>query len=289
MSWKTKFEEITKLVHSEQAKFWLNGFWEEGGKEEADKVWDICHTFIELDVGFPILYGGRMREYKESADLDEMKSHVILEKLGETMTVLALRKRLEKLDLDSNKRMALSEYLLDKYGKTPEALCKSPQGTLDPAELKKAEDQLAAAGAALDEAAEALAASEKADAELADALTELKRIEDEYNGKIAKFEAKIANPDTSSMKRSMAKNELAQLQAEDPLPLRKAKLTTKAAKKRAEKQVKRAAASKAAAEKAVAEAEEALQTLKSSGGTGTPQGVLYWMEKTLAEKKKFMR
>merc|ERR1719416_129732 len=68
------------------------------------------------------------------------------------MTVLALRKRLKALDIDNNKRMSISEYLLDKYQKTPQALVAAPQGNVDPAELKAAEDAFAAANAALDKA-----------------------------------------------------------------------------------------------------------------------------------------
>jgi DNA repair exonuclease SbcCD ATPase subunit len=302
MSWHEGFEQLTSLKHSEQAKWWLNGFWDQGGKEEADKIWDITHTFIELDVGFPILYGRRMREYTESADLDEMKSHVILEKLGETMTVMALRKRLQKLDIDNNKRMALSEYLLDKYGKNPADLVNSAQGDVDPDELAAAEKFLAEAGAALDQAAEdaekaaeALKKCQEAEEELKQAVAELEKQEEEYNGKIKKFEDMIADDSLSAMKKARANNELAQLKAEDPLPLRKAKITQKAALRRVEKERKKSAlakeaadATKAAAEEKVKAAEQALADLKSKGGSGTPQGVIYWMEKTLAEKQKFL-
>jgi hypothetical protein len=172
--WKQGFGELTGKIHSDQAKWWLNGFWEEDGDKFADQskfsiytpprpittlkpsprdllVWDITHTFIELDLGYPVLYGSKMREYKEGCDLDEMKSHVILEKLGETMTVRELRTRLQKLDLDNNKRMALSEYLLDKFQRTPEALVNAPQGQVDPAKLEAAEALFAEASAALDQ------------------------------------------------------------------------------------------------------------------------------------------
>jgi DNA repair exonuclease SbcCD ATPase subunit len=303
-AWEEKFGELTQKIHSEQAKWWLNGFWETGGKEKADEIWEIAHKFIECDVGFPILYGGKMREYKETCDLDEMKSHVILEKLGETCTVLALRKRLKALDIDNNNRMALSEYLLDKYQKTPLELVNSPQGTLDPAVLAAAEAVLEAAGKALDSAsadADAAAAAleevKKAEAQLQEAIQELDAQEAEYNGKISALEAKIADDSLSAMKKAKANNELAQLKAEDPMPLRKAKITQKAALNRVKKEKKKSEAAKEqaeltkqAAEEAVSKAEQELQDLKSAGGgTGTPNGVLYWMERTLAEKKKFMR
>jgi len=82
------------------------------------------------------------------------------------------------------------------------------------------------------------------------------------------------------VKQGKAKNELAQLKGEDPLPLRKAKLTLSAALKRAEKAT-------AAAEAAFAEAEAQLEAIKKAGG-GVAQGRIWWMERELTEKKKYM-
>ena len=57
----------------------------------------------ETETGQKKLYGKRKVEVKEGCDLDEHKAHVFLEKLGETLTVTALRKRLKELDVDMNK------------------------------------------------------------------------------------------------------------------------------------------------------------------------------------------
>lgn len=59
--------------------------------------------------------------------------------MGETMTVVALRKRLKELDIDNNKRMAISEYLISKYGKTPHELVSAQQGTVEPEQLAAAQ------------------------------------------------------------------------------------------------------------------------------------------------------
>ncbi len=57
----------------------------------------------ETETGQKKLYGKRKVEVKEGCDLDEHKAHVFLERLGETLTVTALRKRLKELDIDMNK------------------------------------------------------------------------------------------------------------------------------------------------------------------------------------------
>ena len=44
------------------------------------------------------------------------------------MTVLQLRAKLSEIDLDKNKRMCISEYLLFKFDKSPKDLVNAPQG-----------------------------------------------------------------------------------------------------------------------------------------------------------------
>lgn len=358
MSWKPKFQEICKLTHTEQGIWWLNGFWEEGAKDYKEDIWKIVHQFIECQIGRPVLYGKKVQTHVEDCDLDEIKSHRILEIMGETMTVLALRKRLKDLDIDNNKKMALSEYLLDKFKKTPAELCAAPQGDVDPAELalateacEKAGDALAAASEAAEAAAKTLAASQKAaaeaaeakaasdyaqsqaeaaeakvraaEAELQSALDEITALEKAKADKIAKFQAIIDDPSASGVKKGRAVQEKEAILAEDPLPLRKAKITQAAALKKvtkarklaeeetakataaataaakakedADAAEKQAAADKeaadaahAASEEALAAAQKCLDDLKSKGG-GSPQGKLWWMERALAEKKKYMK
>lgn len=371
MSWHGAFSELTAKTHTEQGIWWLNGFWDDGAEAYAEDIWKTVHAFIELDIGRPLLYGGRMPPYTEGCDLDEMNSHMILEKLGQTMTVLALRKRLKELDIDNNKRMAISEFLLDHYKKVPEVLVKSPQGTVDPAELNAAQQACEDAGNAMsqaaadaDAAAEALSASKKAaadaaeteeeavaaadaaasalqqsesaeatvraaEAELQAAIDEITALEQANADKIAKCQA-VIDSDASVVKKGRAKQDMEAVLAEDPLPLRKAKITQGAALKKVTKARKiaeqetaksaaakrasddaaaaaaaakvaaeeaavaaaeaktQADAAKVAAEEALAAAEQALQDLRSKG-TGNPMGRLWWMERVLAEKKKFMK
>jgi hypothetical protein len=68
----------------------------------------------------------------------------------------------------------------------------------------------------------------KAEAEVKAAVEELKKQEDSYNNQISTLEAKTKDPSASTVAKSKAANELAQLKGEDPLPLRKAKITQEA-------------------------------------------------------------
>merc|ERR1712141_541270 len=72
---------------------------------------------------------------------DIAQSNRFYEKLPgeETITAKKLKDRLKEVDIDTNNCMCVSEYLLYKYKKTPEALVDAPQGSLDMKELEQAE------------------------------------------------------------------------------------------------------------------------------------------------------
>lgn len=138
---RKKFSEITKLKYGDQAKWFLNGFWE------------VCQTFlyslIKLSHSLvhllkPKQFGNMPKSLLKSTrrtrkkvcfftltlrvffgvfmnetgnELDEFQAHKFLESLGETLTVVAMRDRLRQIDLDFNRRVALIEYLTVRYGK----------------------------------------------------------------------------------------------------------------------------------------------------------------------------
>jgi DNA polymerase III gamma/tau subunit len=83
------------------------------------------------------------------------------------------------------------------------------------------------------EAREAEAPFKAAQEEVSSALAEVHKQEAEYHGKIADCERRSS--EGGVVQQNKAKAELAQLRAEDPLPLRKAKITLEAAEKRAAK------------------------------------------------------
>jgi chromosome segregation ATPase len=197
------------------------------------------------------------------------------------------------------------------------------------------EQKLAAQKIAVQEATSAVikakAATEalkRAEDELKEAVAALEAEQKAYNDKCSALQNKINDPSTSSMQKSKAQNELAQLKSEDPLPLRRAKITQEAALRKAEKQRKvaeeaqrEAEAKKAAAaqaereleaagralaakeaqlEVAVQELEAAFQELsrqqdeaqaalvEASQSGGAAFGAIYFMERRLFEQDKFL-
>jgi len=103
-----------------------------------------------------------------------------------------------------------------------------------------------------------------AKAELEAALAEVKAQEDAYNAQIASLKKKSTEGGVVSQ--GKAKNELAQLLGEDPLPLRRAKITLEAAVRRADRATQEAAVAREESREAVekaskmrAAAEEAAQ------------------------------
>jgi len=165
------------------------------------------------------------------------------------------------------------------------------------------------------------------------ALAEVRAQENAYNEKTAQL--KKDSEEGGVVSRNRAKVQLDAHLAEDPLPLRKAKITLEAANKKAERarapfqaatEIATAARAKAedarleaeaarkeaeadrqkaeaarseaeeakgraeeavaAAQAAVAEAEALLEEIKASSGSG--QGALWWIDRELTEKKKYM-
>merc|ERR1712100_823060 len=99
--------------------------------------------------------------------------------------------------------------------------------------FKTAEARQQDALARENDAREAEAPFKAAQEELEAALAEVKSQEDAYNSRTEELKKKSETGGVVS--RNKAANELAQHLAEDPLPLRKAKITLEAAQKRAEK------------------------------------------------------
>merc|ERR1712038_389777 len=248
-SWEKEWAELVKTTHTEQAIWFLNGFWDD---VEADKeqIWDMVHLMIEIECGSPKLYGKKKWEEKEGNDLDQFQSHRFLEKFGETLTVKELSAVLKKIDIDTNKRMCMTEYLVYKYKKDGPSVVNSPQGGGDPEEFEAAKKQF-------NEAQDQLRQAIKLQEELEAAMKALEAEEKSFNDKVAKLEKKVENKRLSATKIGIARSELEQLKSQDPLPLRKAKLTTKAATKKAKKQ------------------------------GGVAKGAIWWMERELEELQKF--
>jgi len=194
-SQEENFKEFCRIGreynYRKQGIFFLNAYWTEYGKE-AEKVWDYVHTANDLD----------KKKGDEGHAMDEFESHRFLEKFGQTLTVVAMRQELKKIDLDTDNCMSLLEYFVYHYKLDINTLMTRPQGVNE--EIEKAE------------------------AALQEVLDEIDKLEKKKE-KLAKKAAK------GGVKGKAAQNELDQIKASDPMPIRKALVTAQAALRKAQK------------------------------------------------------
>jgi len=254
---KQKFSDVMKHTHAVQCQYFLNAFWPEM-KDKCEAVWNFWIKMKDMDrQQFNALSaaGKSTGEYTEGSLLDEFWSHKFLETIGKTMTIVDFRNEFKIIDQNSDKQMGMIEILIWEFKFTVAELMSRPQGGASE-ELERAQEMLRevetafkAAQEALDQAAKteaeakqrkevAVAAAEEARkaadaaaaaaAEQQAAVDALKAQEAAYAAKTADLQAKSEAGGVAGMR---AKNELAQHMGEDPLPLRKAKLTAEAAAK----------------------------------------------------------
>jgi chromosome segregation ATPase len=241
-----RFSELSKKVYKDQAIWFMNGFWGQGvDPNEANKIWDYVQEFIRLDKMSSAPKG------EQGNELDQFWSAKFLEDMDSAMTAIARKEALKKIDQDNNGKMSTIEYLVWKYNKSVEATINAPQGTSP--ELEAAQRQLEKLQVTMNE--------------LQVAVDELKKQEDEYNKKISDLTAKSTDTSATLVNRNKAAAELAQLKSEDPLPLRKAKITQEAAVRKVEKEM--------------AATRVLIDQLKGKGGVAP--GALWWMEREMFE------
>jgi len=269
-----KWEELSAKCFKDQAIWALNGFWDTMEKD-AELVWNWCQTLGEL----------HQDKHADGCDLDEFWSHKFLETLGETMTVIEMREKFRKIDADFNKRMSLLEYLMFRYNIEPHAMVTAPQGG-DQEQINKAQAMVDSAQKAVDAMNAALSAAQAAENENKAALAELRAQEKAFEDKKAALEKTKNDTSIGIVKRNSAANQLDQMLSEDPLPLRKAKINQAAAVKKCERATKTAEAAVKNAESKLQEALDFLQRAKQSGGVA--RGAIWWMERELTEKKKYL-
>jgi len=184
--------------YKKQAIFYLNAYF---NAEEAEKVYGYVQLANELD----------KKKGEDGNAMDEFESHRFLEKQGQTLTVVAMRQELKKIDIDTDNKMSLLEYCVYHYKLNIDELMEKPQGTNE--------------------------ALEKAEAALEEVLAEIEKLEK----KKAKLQKKA---DKGGVKGKAAANELEQIKASDPMPIRKALVTAQAAIRKAQKSKDLSAAGK---------------------------------------------
>jgi len=200
-----------------------------------------------------------------------MNAHRFLEKCDKTLTVVTLRQKLSAGGVDKGQKrkyVPLAHFLIIHYNVSYKTLVNASQGDN--------EEEVAKAQKMLEEAIAALDAARRAQEELEASLRELKAQESAYNNKTEELKQKSSQGSVVQMNK--AKNELAQHLAEDPLPLRRAKITTEAATKKAEK-------AKAEAARKVDEAQQFLNEVRQRPGSA--KGALWWIDRELHEARAY--
>jgi len=271
--YKDLWNEVTGKTYAQQAQWFLNAYWDELGPSEGENIWKYVQTFQKID-----------KRGKTGNDLDEFEAHKFLESLGETLTVIALRERLRTIDVDNNNRMALMEYLIFKYSKPVVKTITAPQSD-NKKELDEAQEMVNNAQLALVDMETKLQEQKKAEAENKAALDELHKQEEDYKNRIAALER--ATQEGTVVQKNKAANELAQLKGEDPLPLRKAKISQESTVRKAEKARKALEEATALAQKRFDDAQKYLDEVKAKGG-GSAQGSLWWIQREITEAKKYL-
>lgn len=285
---KEKFDALCDRKHKEQIEWFLNAYWGEYGEENAELMWNWNLKCAELD----------LQNHEDGNSLDELNAHRFLEHFQEPMTVRELRDKLKSTGaIAGNLRyVPVTHIIIFKYNLDWKELVN--RSIANQAELAKAQKLLAEvtesfkqAESKAQEARKLEAPFKAAQEEVESALADVHKEESEYNGKIADCEKRSESGGV--VQRNKAKAELSQLLAEDPLPLRKAKITLEAAQKRAEKARAPFAAARAVAEEAmeaarakVQEAEDYLNEIKNQ--PGQPYGSIWWVDRELHEQKKYL-
>jgi hypothetical protein len=118
------FSDICNRTFDKQAVWFLNACWNDV-KNDAELIYKQVPQMIALETT-----NGR-----QGNALDELPAHKFLEMQGESMTVMELRQRLRRIDIDANGRMALLEYLIDKYHSDVRGLMSTDQGKMEVLEL----------------------------------------------------------------------------------------------------------------------------------------------------------
>eukprot|EP00040_Diaphanoeca_grandis_P022465 m.120700 g.120700 ORF g.120700 m.120700 type:complete len:704 (-) comp28825_c0_seq1:138-2249(-) len=268
--------QLCELPYKDQAVWYMNGFWEEIAAKlsDAEDIWVFFHHFVRLDLMQTPPKG------EDGNELDQLMAAKFLEESLETLTAVERKTAMKEIDIDNNGKMALIEYLTYHFKKGVTEVIESNQGKASELEganyvinqvlemLPQIETKIASQKQALQDqltalvqtraakvaVAEAYERQLQAEADLEQALImldasklELQKAVDALRAeeqavadKIVELEAKALDMTLGAVARGMAANQLMSLRNEDPLPLRKAKITQEAALRRVEREQKHA-------------------------------------------------
>jgi len=355
-----KLHALCEKTYKEQAVWFLNAFWDDH-ESEAERIWEYVLKCADIDIENHG-EGCALDEMTAHVFLEKFAETLTVRELR-----AKLRSTGAIGESERPKKVPLTHYLLFRFNVDWHLLVNASQGDnskeiaqaqamLDQvtAAFQESQKKAAAAANALREA-EASAAKSKqreeesaraatesqkqeaaskaaeedaraAQAELEAALAEVKAQEDAYNQKKESLEKKCNEGGVVS--KNKAKAELAQHLAEDPLPLRRAKITQEAAVKRADRATQAAAqaanlasAARADAERAAAEATSARKSAEAAreasakanlaaeaalndatqkladaeaylqevkSRPGCAHGAIWWIDRELHEQRKYL-
>jgi len=286
-----KLKKLSGKPFKDQAMWFLNYNWSKMFEKDDKKrlqIFKQTHDMINLD-----------KRGVAGNELDEFEAHRFLEINEETLTVPAMRKMLREIDIDFNRKVSLTEYLVVKF-KTDWHLLVNAVMSENTAEIEKAKAMCEDAQNKLTAALRGQETAEKAEREQIAAENELRRalkqLEDEenaYRKLMSDLLAAKNDEKRGTVARNKASNELDQLKAKDPLPLQRAKINQGAAVRKSERATAAAAEARAAAtaqaeaaSKAFADAQAYLDEV--SKHVGNLGGTMWWMGWELEENKKYL-
>jgi vacuolar-type H+-ATPase subunit I/STV1 len=268
-----KLADLSKKNYKAQAIWFLNSFWNDFASKEAENIYQWKAIFDKLD----------LQNHADGCELDELNIHRFLEQLNSTMTVRELRDYIRSIGVEKVKYVPMCHYLIARFKADLHKLVTASQGD-NQEEVDKAQKMLEEVQALFKSAEARQKEATAAEIELKAALAELKKQEDEFNGKTDELTKKTESGGVVAQNR--AKAELASHLASDPLPLRRAKINTEAATKKAEKAKLAADEAFEAAKKKVDEAEAYLKEVSSRSGSA--KGAIFWIDRDLQEAKKYL-
>jgi len=304
-----RLKDLCSKNFKSQAVWFLNAFWDDGLDKEAEKCWSYVQTLQKLDLqkgadGNEVdeLNQHRFLEaFHETQTVREMRDNLRSSgAIGDSVKMIPLSHYLifkYKIDWhvlvnaaqgDNRKEIEEAQRKLDEVQaafKEADSKAQQAKAALREAEARESEAKSREAQAKTTEAEakakeadakqkEANAKSREAEAkaaqeELQAALAELHSQEHAYNNKTTDLKRRSEDENTGVVNRNKAKAELAQHLAEDPLPLRRAKITQEAAVKKADKASQLATDARAAAEAALKQATSARASAEESAREAT--------------------
>eukprot|EP00697_Spironema_sp_BW2_P004722 gnl/Spiro4/16403_TR8810_c0_g1_i1.p1 gnl/Spiro4/16403_TR8810_c0_g1~~gnl/Spiro4/16403_TR8810_c0_g1_i1.p1 ORF type:complete len:293 (+),score=74.29 gnl/Spiro4/16403_TR8810_c0_g1_i1:30-881(+) len=261
-----KLSTLSNKCYKDQAIWFLNAYWRNFAEAEAENVWRFVESFSQLDSAG-----------KDGNELEELLAHRFLEKVNQTMTVVRMREVLREMDVDRNRKLSLTEFLMYNYvsrGVTLHDLVSAPQCDTDDGEIIKAQQLV-------DESQRTLGVSRVRLEEAKQALADVTREEAAFRRLLTSKEKEVADLEASGagpVSLGRRKHELAELKSIDPLPLRTAKIKCESAHRRAED-------ARVAAEAALDAAERFLAEVSKLGSC---KGRLWWMDRELREVRRYL-